>query len=240
MVAALAGAGKRWTRDDDVALLAGIRRCDSHAVRDFVRRFHLVLLDQAHRLGVDSADREDVVVSFLGDIVMKLARMPAPDSLPAFVVRAFRNAVTDAHRSDEAHHRVIAQALITEGDSATVVTAACSEYTLRAMLGPDNDPATHVAATDLVTRLLSGCTRDERQLLVWTSRRVPMREIARWLGISYDAAKQRASRLRARLAREAVAVIPELQPQDRIAMTRLLERVGVIRTKTRDEGGAAA
>ena len=232
--------GEQTASDEEVALLVCLRRGEPAAVRAFTRRFYLLLLDQARRLEIQRSDRDAVVTSFLTDIMMKLARMRAPGSLSSFVVTSFRNSVTDSRRAQNLRdHFDLDQSQTAGGE--TVVAVACSEYVLRAVLGPGDDaePA-HAPATDLINRLLCTCTPEERQLLVWTSRRVPMREIARWLGLSYDATKQRASRLRARLARDAIALLPDLSSDDRVAMTRLLARIGVKTPNGHNHGGAAA
>ncbi len=77
----------------DVALLISIRREDGAALHEFVRRFRPLLLDQARRLGVYPSERENVVTVFLDDILLKLADMQAPRSLPTFVVKSVRNHV---------------------------------------------------------------------------------------------------------------------------------------------------
>lgn len=225
---------------DDVTLLVGIRREERDALREFARRFRPLLLDQAYRLGVDRSERETVVAAFLDDILLKLARIQAPRSLATFVVTAFRNQTVDAQRADmtRARHDAAECELI---GGEQVIRATCSEFALRAALGADEDPAsTTVPTTTLVNALMHACTQEECNLLVWSSHRVPMREIAQWLGISYVAAKQRLARLRTHLARESIQYLPNLDPADRAAITRLLRRADVVIDDSDTTGGVAA
>lgn len=229
-------------RAEDVALLVALRRGEERAYLDFARRFTPLLLDQARRLGVDRAEREGVVMEFLDDLLIKLTTMRAPASLPTFVVTAFRNRVSDAHRSAATRERCDIAAAAAEGE-LYIVHSTCSEYMINAARAMDADaPDTSVGASTgartLVHLVLQRCSADERRLLVWSAHRVPLREIASWLGISHDAAKQRVSRLRARLARECVAQLTAVPSAERAAVIALLRRAGI--NVPDISGGAAA
>lgn len=225
-------------RAEDIALLVALRCGDERAYQAFARRFAQLLLDQARRLGVDRADRESVVTEFLDDLLIKLTTMQAPASLPTFVVTAFRNHVSDARRSAEMRERHDAAVCEVVGE-VHVVRGVCSEYMLHASRPADEDVHDPSAgARALVQTVLQRCTADERRLLVWRAHRVPLREIATWLDISHDAAKQRVSRLRARLIRECVMQLDTLSPADRDAVAVLLRRAGINIPDT--SGGAAA
>lgn len=225
-------------RAEDVALLVALRRGDERAYLTFAHRFTPLLLDQARRLGVDRAERESVVTEFLDDLIIKLTTMQAPASLPTFLVTAFRNHVSDVRRSAAVRERHDAAACELQGD-VHIVRDACSEYMLHASRPADedvHDPS--VGARALVQAVLQRCTADERRLLVWRAHRVPLREIATWLDISHDAAKQRVSRLRARLIREALTQLDTLTPAARDAVIVLLRRAGINIPDI--SGGAAA
>lgn len=215
--------------DPDTELLTGIRRNELNALRDFVLRFEPVLLDQARRLGVGPSDRGTIVTGFLDDILVKLAntKTEAPRSLTAFVITSFRHCMIDLHREAEMrerHARSEEEMIGTE----YVVRATCSEFMLRAARGDDGgEESSSSAAAELVRVLLAGCSSDERQLLVWSAHRVPLRECAAWLGISYDAAKQKLSRLRARLVRDSITHLSSLADSDRRELSRLLRRAGI-------------
>ncbi len=228
------GGGRRplrAPRRDDVALLVRIRQHEANALREFTRLVVPLLLDQARLLGVDRAERETVVMGFVDDILLKLAHtpshVPAPRSLLTFVGTSFRNHVADARRAESVRDRCDeAECELVGGER--VVTATCSAFALRAALGPEEaGMQTAVPVAAFINMVMSGCTQEERSLLIWSSQRVPMREIAVWLGISYGAARQRIARLRAQLARESVRQLPNLDPANRVVMTRLLRRAGV-------------
>lgn len=217
------------TADADVELLAGVRRNELGALRGFVLRFEPLLRDQARRLVVNPSDRGTIVTAFLDDILVKLAdaRTTAPRSLTAFVITSFRHSVIDLHREAavrERHARSQEEAIGTE----YVVRATCSEFMLRAAGGEAHgEESSSPAAAALVHVLLKGCSSDERQLLVWSAHRVPLRECAAWLGISYDAAKQKLSRLRTRLVRDSITHLSSLADPDRREVSRLLRRTGI-------------
>ena len=221
--------GWRFGDRSDIELLTGIRRNELRALREFVVRYEPVLLDQARRLSVSPSDRKMIVTGFLDDILVKLAsgKAEAPRSLTAFVITSFRNCVIDLHREAtvrERHARSEEEAIGTE----YVVRATCSEFMLRAARGNgDDEESSSVAAARLVHVLLDGCSSDERQLLVWSAHRVPLRECAAWLGIGYDAAKQKLSRLRARLVRDSITHVSSLADPDRRELSRLLRRAGI-------------
>jgi len=210
-------------------LLAGVRGNELTALRNFVLRFEPVLLDQARRLGVSEDERRTVVTGFLDDMLVRIAseRAEPPRSLTAFVIVSFRNCVMDLHREvavRERNSRSQEEMIGTEH----VVRATCSEFMLRAARGSDGDDESSSGAAVALSRvLLSCCSSDERQLLVWHAHRVPLRDCAAWLGISYDAAKQKLSRLRARLIRDSVARVSELADPERTELSRILRRAGV-------------
>jgi len=67
-------------------------------------------------------------------------------------------------------------------------------------------------------------TAEERQMLIWVSNAVPMREIAQWLGIGYSAAKVRLSRLRSRLRERALRHVNECAGAEREELVGFLRR----------------
>jgi DNA-directed RNA polymerase specialized sigma24 family protein len=231
---------RRNRAEDDARLLTGVRRNDANALREFAKRFEPLLRDQARRLGVSKDDRRTVVTGFLDDILVKLADSAAPRSLPSFVVTSFRNFVVDMHReASERERRTALQCDMTGAEH--VIMAGCSEFMLRAAEGPEMeyDAATPRPGDDLVHALFDGCSAEDRLLLVWSAHRVPLRECAAWLGISYDSAKQRLSRLRARLIRESIARLPQLPASDRAELLRRLHSAGVRIDDDKTEGSAA-
>lgn len=235
----------RAPQPDHVALLVRIRRGEGDALTEFTHLVRPLLLDQARVLGIDRSERATIVTDFIVDFLLKIPHITAPRSLLSFVVRSFRNHISDIRSVESARDRRDEAACELVGDEH-VVTATCSAYALRAALGPDAvgpdsaDTQTATPAAVLINMLMCGCTQEDRSLLIWSSQRVPMREIAVWLGISYAAARQRITRLRAHLARESVRLLPNLDPEDRVVITRLLRRAGVKIEDGEQTGGVAA
>ena len=105
--------------------------------------------------------------------------------------------------------------------------------------GPDLDDASPLQpSAELMRVVFEHCSAEDRQLLVWSTHRVPLRECAAWLGISYDSAKQRLSRLRARLLRESVTHLSELTEPDRAELVRLLRRADTVPSQDGQRVGA--
>jgi len=70
-------------------------------------------------------------------------------------------------------------------------------------------------------------TEEEQQILAWEERRVPHRQIAEWLGVSYDAATKRIWRLKRRSQTLAAHYAQVMPPEDRREMERLFRRAAV-------------
>ena len=228
------GEGKHSSQQEaDVELLAGVRRNELTGLRNFVLRFEPVLMDQARRLGVAQDERRTVVTEFLDDMLVRLAseKTEAPRSLTAFVITSFRNCVTDLRREAavRARHSQSQEEMI---GTEHVVRATCSEFMLRSARGDgfgddSGEESPSYAVVMLARALIESCSYDERQLLIWSAHRVPLRDCAAWLGLSYDAAKQKLFRLRVRLVRDSVARLSALASPDRAALALILRRAGV-------------
>ena len=222
------GHGNRQRESDgasseDTDLLIALRRCDAKAYDAFTRRFAAVLFDQARRLGVDVGDRETIVTEFLDDIIIRLATREAPRVLAHFVVTSFRNRVVDLRRAERRRDDREAA----NGDDADALHASCSSYTLRAAEPAPSIDGAKTDARELIEHVLAECSDDERRLLLWSAHRVPLREVAAWLGISHAAARQRIVRLRARLIRGTARHLAALAPAEHARVSELLRRAGV-------------
>lgn len=82
----------------------------------------------------------------------------------------------------------------------------------------------HPVLARLSAELDAGLREQDRLLLAWLADHVPMRMVAAWLGIGYDAALKRASRLRARLRAAALAHTDALPPGERRVVHAFLGR----------------
>ena len=82
----------------------------------------------------------------------------------------------------------------------------------------------HPVLARLAAELDRGLSDPDRLLLAWLAEHVPMRTVAAWLGIGYDAALKRASRLRVRLRATALEHAALLPPAERRVMDAFLGR----------------
>jgi DNA-directed RNA polymerase specialized sigma24 family protein len=229
----------RRRSESDTDLLVRVRSNDPRALREFVSRFDAILLYQARRMGVSEGERRTVVIEFLDDILVKLARSAAPKDLAPFVITSFRNFVTDMHRQASIREQRNESVEDVSG-LERVIRAGCSEFMLRAAQAPsvdDTDPP--LAAMEMLDVVFESCSDEEKTLLIWSAHRVPLRDCAVWMGISYSAMKQRMYRLRARLARDCLGRLRDLPAPDRIALTRILNRAGIQTNGDQTRGSAA-
>lgn len=221
----------RRSNADDLALLGAIRRGETGAIAKFITRMIPLLLDAARSAGIDASERHTLVLEFLDDIVLQLARSPAPNSPAGFVITAFRRRLSDRARADATRLRHDSDRCTAIGGEQTVAET-CSDYTRRSVDGPaasdaSPDPVRRVIA-DFLEQITAGCSDDDRRLLRYVSERASLHDAAGWLGISYDAVKQRLVRLRSRLRATALERIATLDADDRVIIVRLLVRAGVI------------
>jgi hypothetical protein len=78
-----------------------------------------------------------------------------------------------------------------------------------------------------VTHIRRHLTDEEQQILGWEERRVPHRQIAEWLDMSYDATTKRIWRLKRRLQALTAEYHTEIPAgDDRRELERLLRRSG--------------
>ena len=221
-------ARMRWRATSDTELVAAVRRGDFEALREFYARFEPLLARYAARAGLAFGSWEDEAHDVLCDVVLALLAGDARTrgdlrSVHAYVIRAFRNRMLDAHRASERRDA-------RESDERMVLES-CSEYAVRQSAGPLSDahePSTAIAR--LATVLDAALAVEERQMLIWVSNAVPMREIAQWLGIGYSAAKVRLSRLRSRLRERALRHVNECAGAEREELVDFLRRAAGTRT----------
>lgn len=216
-----------WATLDDARLLVRLRTAEAPALREFVRRFRPVLLDQSRRLRVAPSEREAVIESFFDDLILRIADAPRPRSLAAYVIRSFRNDVLLARRRD-AHQAARTAQHADDTGGVSVVRETCSAYTLRAVLAADAmPPACEHALVALGAHVLRSIAEPDRLLLEWRAEGVPTGEIAAWLGISHGAARVRISRLRARLVSRALEYRETVSTADGKVLDRFFRRAGI-------------
>jgi RNA polymerase sigma factor (sigma-70 family) len=209
-------------------LVEGMRRNESSAFAEFMRRFRPLLLYEARRLGVQPALCEEFVDDCMADVAMRLRQYTStiPRSLAPYLVRALRLHRLYKRRSDQRRERRAGSGERTDDAFADAARAALSESTARSSAGGELE---ELPTTDALERLVGlldqELTDDERQLLSWLGSWVPQSDIAEWLGISHGAARNRVMRLRERLKQSAIRCAAQLSLDERRRLGRYLRRM---------------
>jgi DNA-directed RNA polymerase specialized sigma24 family protein len=221
--------GGNLSRQREVELLLRIRRGDSSAVIALWRLCDHWLFATARRLGVPPGEQEQVIQDFLADLVVKLIESDVvPQSLTAYAAASFRNFLLLQRRHEQDRAALEETAFVALGATGErVITACSSDYSLRAT-GMMETGATggSGAARRFVTALLGNFSGDDRLLLEYAAKHVPLREAAAVLGIEHGTARVRLLRVRARaleFAREYAAA----HVQDGEEARQLFRRLGV-------------
>lgn len=247
----------RWRETTNSELVAAMRRGSYEALREFYARFEPLLARYAARAGVMSDSWEEDAHEVLSDVVLSLVESHSPlhgqeaaraseivRNIHAYIQRAFRNHVLDVKRAAARRERRDTRATSSvEETGERMALASCSEGSVRASSGEASEERAgpSAAIARLAAVLDAELSTDERQMLTWVSNAVPMREIARWLGIGYSAAKVRLSRTRGRLRERALRHVHECAGAEREELIELLRRSGGIgRGMVRSALGIAA
>jgi RNA polymerase sigma factor (sigma-70 family) len=241
----------RWREMSDAELVRAMREGSYEALREFYLRFEPLLARYAARAGVLSGNWEEDAHDVLGAVVLSLvergARARERESvrdIHSYIQRAFRNHFLDARRSIVRREQRDTRATSSADETGErMALASCSESSVRASGGASTGYATgpSPAIARLAATLDAELSPDERQMLTWVSNAVPMREIAKWLGIGYSAAKVRLSRTRSRLRERALRHVNECTGAEREELIELFRRSGGIgRGMVRSARGIAA
>lgn len=231
MCAELAAAADRWRALDDAELVSAMRASHPGAWNEFHERFHPLLELYARRVGISSWLIPDYVVTALDNAALTLGESTAvpPRNLGGYLCTVLRNHARMVRRGELRRERH-------QGDAATVlygehvVRSVCSEHAIRASAGPllalvddaGDRTVAQQARIALATALRAYLSDDDRRLIAWVEDAVPCREVASWLGISYEAAAKRITRLRQRLRVQAAACIAQLDAPLRRELAHLL------------------
>jgi DNA-directed RNA polymerase specialized sigma24 family protein len=213
----------------DAALIEAMRSGDELAWGEFVDRFRPLLEHFAQRTGIPRWERSTCITEVLDDTALKLAtqRLTLPASLGAYLVRALRNMYLQQQRAAARRAHYYSKAT-DAGDTECIVTSLCSESTMRASLGPGDDvSATSHGLARLASVLRAELSDDDLLLLTWRSAGVPHRQVADWLGITYDAAAKRVARVSQRVRAVAWLRVESFPPEERAEVVRFFQRVGV-------------
>lgn len=226
----------------DGALIAALRSGTPAAASDIVARFRPMLLRAARHVGSAGEPAADLADEALADAIVHLAvpGTETPGSLRAYLLRSLRNRAINAARVRERQQRWSVEASGTDGASEPqlegAVVGCASEHSIRSSHGPawEGPGAMAPALAALARALTTALTAEDQLLVTWLSHYVPQREIAGWLGLSYDAVEKRVQRLRARLHRVAEQYTDGLGPAERAEVLAFLRR-GAADRQTSDE-----
>lgn len=217
-------AVRRLRALSDAAVVNAMRAGEELAWGEFADRFRPLLEHFAQRTGIPRWEWSACVTEVLEDEALRLAstqQLVLPASLGAYLVRAVRNRHLRLKRATARRDRHYASA-------SDAGNSLCSESTVRASEGLAGDEtAGSSALARLAATLGDELSEDELLLLTWRSTGVPHRQAAEWLGISYDAAAKRVSRLATRLRAIARLRAEHFPLEERPELERFFRRVGV-------------
>jgi len=210
----------------DDALLTGLTDGADRAVAVFDARYRPILEAYARRVRIPPSEVGVYVSEVLGDEAIRLAQpsAPKPASVEAYLIRVLRNRYLNSRRSAERRRRN-QEAAADDTTGEWVVTSLCSEESLRASAGPDAGSASVGRVLgQLAEELVARVSDEEYSILMWIGQGASHREIAGWVGSSYDATSKRIWRLCRRLRDHASRQAETLPDADRTEVERFIRR----------------
>jgi RNA polymerase sigma factor (sigma-70 family) len=229
---------------DEERLLGAMREGDPDALHAFFERFAPVLHRKAARMRIPQERREECIMEVLADATMRILehRLPRVRSVGNYLVRALHNRVLNERKKARRDERRTATAAARGapedgGDDEGAVIAVMSEFAIRAARGEmaqdvgrsnasgdasnDAEGAWRAAVQRLGAVLQGEMTEEEDRIMAWLADRISQRDIAEWLGASYDAMRTRVSRLRAELAEATERHERSLPAPERVIVERI-------------------
>jgi DNA-directed RNA polymerase specialized sigma24 family protein len=215
----------------DHALVAAMRAGDDWAFGEFLARFRPMLVAYA-RDRIPSGLLAECVDEVLEDEAMKLIDEEAvvPMQFRAYLIAAVRKRYLTLWRRDARRRRwyeeAAGSALRTSDGREVVVLSVCAESTIAASHGSEaREPAVPTALEQLALAMDGELDVETRRILTWVGRAVPHREIAGWLGKSYDATTKQIWRLCRRLERATPLYVATLSPEAQREFERFFRRL---------------
>jgi len=212
-------------------LVAAVLRADEAAIRELFLVYAPLLRDQAHRMSIAPAERDELVTTVLDDVVLHLIEQQvAPRNFSRYLVASLRNRARNWHR--DSHRRLETRERLYDEPASShqrIVAECHSEYGVRASGRVDAEAAQPVrgSITKLAQLLAADLSGDEKVMIICVGRHVPLREIASQLGISYGTARVRLHRLRERCRKLAMERLQSLKPDERSELEKFFRRAGV-------------
>lgn len=214
----------------DRALIDAMRDGDDWAFGEFLARFRPLMLAYAQYRIADVLIPE-CVDDVLEDAAIELAdpRAAVPLQLRAYLVGAVRRRHLALHRSGTRRRRWYEEAaraaMCTSDGGEAVIRSLCAESTVAASRGigeVDVDGPTPIQR--LALAMERELDDETRRILAWLGHSVPHRQIAVWLGKSYEATTKQIWRLCRRLERAAPAYAGAMSAADQREIERFFRR----------------
>ncbi len=214
-----------------VRLIAAIHRGEQAAMRELFVLYAPLLRDQARKMSVPPADREELVATLLDDVVLHLIEVQLPPrELTRYLVSSLRNRARNRHRDQNRNRSTDENAYNECGDTGQRIVAEChSEYGIRSALPSDaeNQAPLRTGIAKLAAKSASELSQEEIIMMVGLGRYIPLRDLAEQLGMSYGAARVRLSRLRERFIKLAMQYVETLESTEKREVERFFRRADV-------------
>jgi DNA-directed RNA polymerase specialized sigma24 family protein len=213
----------------DRALIDAMRDGDDWAFGEFLARFRPAMLAYAQHRITDELIPE-CVDDVLEDAAIELAdpRAAVPLQLRAYLVGAVRRRHLALHRSGARRRRWYEEAaratLCTSDGREAAISSVCAESTITASRGVAMEPEEPTAVQRLALAMERELDDETRRILAWLGHSVPHRQIALWLGRSYEATTKHIWRLCRRLERAAPAYAAVMSAADQREIERFFRR----------------
>ena len=213
------------------SFIAAIAEGETAALRALYLFYAPLLRDQARQLGTPADERAELVTTVLDDFVLHVQDdRIVPYDVARYLVAAVRNRIRTRHR-DRARARALHERAYTTTISSgqRIVAESHSEFSLRSAQAMDEGASDTlgVAVGKLAEWSALLLRPEELVLMIGVSRHVPLRDVARQLGISYAAARVRVHRLRERFRTLVLQHVASLDPNEKREVERFLRRAGI-------------
>lgn len=213
---------------DDRDLLSAMRGGNHDACAEFVQRFRPTLEAYARKTRIPTWEWDTCITEVLIDESMRFATRDAemPTNLAAYLIKAVYNRYLRVKRTSHCRDRYYTAASVSNSGE-WVIPTLCSESALRNSAGPDSagEPMAEPLRL-LASHLGDQLSAQEAAILGWVGQGVSHRQIAKWLGVSYDAATKRIWRLTRRMRAAAAREAERYDGEERTVIERFLRRAG--------------
>ena len=212
------------------SFIAAIAEGEQAALRALYLFYAPLLRDQARQLGTPADERAELVTTVLDDFVLHVqSGAVVPYDVARYLVAAVRNRIRTRHRDRTRVRALHERAYSTSASSGQrIVAESHSEFSLRsAQPADDTGGALATAVAKLAEWSALMLRPEELVLMIGVSRHVPLRDVAKQLGISYAAARVRVHRLRERFRTLVLQHVASLEPQEKREVERFLRRAGI-------------